>query len=99
MTVYEVLEEYIYSKKHDIDDGKVIVVEVRDTDTFERLVVKARVYPPGSGNEGGDKLVLRNLAENVAEEGWAIEIVEELDGDSVESRPESAFRKGAGSGA
>jgi|GEM_PF-1462101 len=99
MAVYEVLEEYVYSKKRDIDDGKAIVLEVRDTDTFERRVVKARISPPGRANEDGDKLVLRNLAENVAEEGWTIEIVEELDGDTVESRPESTFRKDAGPGA
>ena len=96
MTVFEILDEYVYSKKNDIDQGNPVIVEVRDTDTFERLVVKAHIAPPGKELEGGDDLVLRNLAENVAAEGWKIRVIEELDPEAVEIRPESAFRKDAG---
>lgn len=96
MTVFEILDEYVYSIKGDIDQGKDVVVEVRDTDTFERLVVRARIAPPGKNLPDGDSLVLRNLAENVAEDGWTIQVIEELDPESVEIKPQSAFRKDAG---
>jgi hypothetical protein len=96
MTVFEVLDEYVYSKRGEIDNGNDVVVEVRDTDTFERLVVRAKIAPPGRSMPGGNPLVLRNLAENVAEDGWTIQIIEELDPESVEIKPQSAYRKDAG---
>jgi hypothetical protein len=95
MAVFEILDEYVYSKKHDIDLGNPVTVEVRDTDTFERLVVKAHIVPPGKDLENADDLVLRNLAENVAEEGWKIRVIEELDPEKVKIEPESTFRKDA----
>jgi hypothetical protein len=96
MTVFEILDEYVHAKKNDIDSGNPVIVEVRDTDTFERLIVKAHIAPPGKDLEGGDELVLRNLAENIAAEGWKIRVLEELDPEGVEIKPESAFRKDAG---
>ena len=96
MSVFEILEEYVQSKKADIDLGNPVTVEVRDTDTFERLVVKAQIVPPGKELEGADDLVLRNLAENIAAEGWKIRVIEELDPEEVDIKPESDFRKDAG---
>ena len=96
MTVFEILDEYVHAKKNDIDLGNPVIVEVRDTDTFERLIVKAHIVPPGGELEGGDELVLRNLAENISEVGWKIRVIEELDPEGVEIKPESAFRKDAG---
>lgn len=97
MTAYEILEEYVHAKKSDIDSGNPVIVEVRDTNTFERRVVKARITPPGKELDGGDDLVLRNLAENVSAEGWKIQVIEELDPEDGDIKPESAFRKDAGS--
>lgn len=99
MTVYEILQEYVEAQQGDIDEGNPVIVEVRDRDTFERLVVRAMIAPPGQELDGGDQLVLRDLAENVAADDWAIKIIEELDPESVEIRPQSQFRKGAGHGA
>jgi len=96
MSVFEILDEYVYAKKNEIESEKPVIVEVRDTDTFERLVVKALIAPPGRELEDGDDLVLRNLAENIAAEGWKIRVLEELDPEAVEIKPESAFRKDAG---
>jgi len=93
MGVYEILEEYVRAKKAEIDRGAPVIVEVRDTETFERLVVKALVAPPDRELDGADHLVLRDLAENVAAAGWKIKVLEELDPESVEIRPESEFRK------
>lgn len=98
MAVYEILEEYVHAKKNDIDQGKPVIVEVRDTDTFERLLVKAEIAPPGATLEGGDQLVLRDLAENVAADDWSIKVLEELDPEAVDIRPESDFRKNSTEG-
>ena len=95
MAVYEILEEYVHAKKNEIDQGKPVIVEIRDTDTFERLIVKAEIGPPGRSIEGGDQLMLRDLAENVAADDWSIKVLEELDPEAVDILPESDFRKNA----
>ena len=93
MTVFEVLEEYVHAQKSAIDQGQAVVIEVRDTDTFERLVVRAEVGPPERPVEGGDALILRDLAENISAGDWTIRVIEELDPESVDIRPQSDFRK------
>jgi hypothetical protein len=99
MSVYEVLEEYVHSKMNEINAGSEVIVEVRDTDTFERLTVKAVIAQPEQKLEDADELVLRNLAENIAAKGWQIKIIEELDPEDVDITPESDFRRNAPDGA
>lgn len=99
MSVYEVLEEYVHSKMDEINAGSEVIVEVRDTDTFERLTVKAVIAQPEQKLEDADELVLRNLAENIAAKGWQIKIIEELDPENVNITPESDFRRNAPDGA
>lgn len=99
MEHYEILEEYIQAQREKIDCGEPVVVEVRNTETFERLIVSAVIAPPGVELEDGQPLVLRDLAENVAADDWKIKIVEELDPASVDIQPESDFRKSAPDGA
>jgi hypothetical protein len=99
MAAYEILEEYVMSQQSAIDRGEPVVVEVRDTDTFERRVVRAQIAAPTRELAGSCELVLRNLAESVAARGWKIRVLEELDAEGVQSVPVSAFRKGAGPGA
>ncbi len=99
MSVYEVLEEYVHSKMDEINAGSEVIVEVRDTDTFERLTVKAVIAQPEQKLEDADELVLRNLAENIAAKGWQIKIIEELDPEDVNITPESDFRRNAPDGA
>jgi hypothetical protein len=98
MDTYEVLEEYIEELKPDIEQGQPVTVEVRNVDTFERLVVQAQVEPPGVAGEGYDRLILRNLAENVSSDEWSIRILEKLDPESVEIHPVSDFRRAGGEG-
>ena len=93
MTTYEILEEYVHSQRAAIDQGSPVIVEVRDTDTFERLTVKARLLPPGAAEENADQLVLRDLAENVAADDWKIVILEEVDPDTADISPQSDYRK------
>ncbi|MCC7413760.1 MAG: hypothetical protein IT495_19255 [Gammaproteobacteria bacterium] len=98
MATYEVLEEYVHSQRAAIDAQQPIVLEVRDVETFERLTVRARVAPPGSALADSHELVLRDLAENVAAADWRIVILEEIDPDSADIRPQSDFRKSAPDG-
>ena len=98
MARYEILEEYVEAQRGDIEAGQPVVVEVRDTDTFERLVVKALIGPPTRPVPGGDQLALMNLAENVSSDAWTIQVLEELDAETVPIRPQSAFRKSAPDG-
>ncbi|MEZ5098665.1 MAG: hypothetical protein R3C15_02430 [Thermoleophilia bacterium] len=97
MAEYEILEEYVEALRPEIDAGNAVTVEVRDNDTFERLVVRA-LLQPGGADAQGDRLVLRNLAENVSADDWTIRILETLDPESVEIRPVSAFRRHGGEG-
>lgn len=99
MPGYEILEEYVHAQRQDIDQGRPVIVEVRDRDTFERLVVRAHIAPPGTDLEGGEQLILRDLVENVAADDWQITVVEELDADAIQSQAVSDFRKDAGEGA
>lgn len=99
MSRYEILEEYVHSQRQQIDQGEPVVVEVRDTDTFERLVVKAMIAPPGQSLAESSQLVLLNLAENVSSDQWLIRIIEELDPEAISIRPQSEFRKKAPDGA
>ena len=99
MPGYEILEEYVEGHRSDIDQGRPVVVEVRDRDTFERLVVRAHIAPPGRKLDNGQQLILRDLVENVSADDWQIAVLEELDAEAVQSEPMSSFRKDAGDGA
>ncbi|MCX7178830.1 MAG: hypothetical protein NTX56_08680 [Proteobacteria bacterium] len=99
MTRYEILEEYIESQRQDVEQGNPVVVEIRDSDTFERLIVKALIGQPSQPLPDGDHLVVKNLAENVVSDAWTIKVLEELDPESVNIRPQSAYRKSAPDGA
>lgn len=98
MPTYEVLEEYVHSQRAAIDAGQPVVIEVRDQDTFERLTVRAVVTPPGAAGAGTDSLILRDLAENISANDWTIRVLEEVDPESVDIRPQSDFRRSAPDG-
>lgn len=95
---FEVLEEYVHAQRATIDQGQPVVLEVRNTDTFERLVVRALVAPPGVELADSAPLSLMNLAENVASDQWRIRVLDELDPEAVDIRPCSDFRKNAPDG-
>jgi hypothetical protein len=99
MARFEVLEEYIESQRSEIEAGNPVVIEIRDLDTFERLVTRSIVAPPGRDLEGGVSLTVRNLAENIVSDAWKICILEELDPESVDIKPQSDYRKSAPPGA
>ena len=100
MTTYEILEEYVHAQRAAIDQGNPVIVEIRDIDTFERLTVRAKIIPPGADGDGDDvdRLVLRDLAENVAADDWKITVLEEVDPETANITPQSDYRKSAPDG-
>ncbi len=65
--------------RKEVTEGKPFVVEVRDLDTFERLVVRALVAQPGTELNDGEDLFVLDWIENRQEEAWSIRILGELD--------------------
>lgn len=70
MARFEVLEEYIESQRSEIEAGKPVVIEVRDLDTFERMVTRSivsttggrvRRWRPPDGAQSGRKHCFRCL--------------------------------------
>jgi hypothetical protein len=82
---YEAYIGYVADKNEQIGNGESIVIEVRDLDTFERLVVRAKVGMPGQPVEGGDELWILDWVEKRQEEPWSIVVEEELDEDAAEA--------------
>ena len=78
------LTEEDQTVKAEIQKGEAVVVEVRDLDTFERLVVRAMVAEPGTALEGGDELWVLDWVEERQEAPWSIKVLEELDEDAAD---------------
>lgn len=95
MGTYEILDEYVLAQRAAIDRNEPVIVELRNTDSFERLVARALIAPPGRQLADSEGLVLRNMAENVGDQGWSIRVLEELDAENVQSVAVSVFRKDA----
>ena len=71
--------------RKEVTEGKPFVVEVRDLDTFERLVVRAVVAQPGADLDDADELFVLDWIENRQEEPWSIRVIEELDEEESEA--------------
>lgn len=71
--------------KPEILAGEPVILEVRDLDTFERLVVKAIVAEPPNVLDDGDELWVLDWIEAKLEKPWSIRVLEELDEDAAES--------------
>jgi len=69
--------------RNEVKEGKPFVMEVRDLDTFERLVVKAVVAEPPNKVQRGDELWVLDWVENRREAPWSIQILEELEEEDV----------------
>ena len=69
----------------EIAAGEPFVIELRDLDTFERLVVRAIVVPPGQSLDGGEELWVLDWIENRMEDPWSIKVLEELDEEQEEA--------------
>jgi hypothetical protein len=88
---YEIYEVYLQGHDKDIDGGNPFEMEIKDRATFARMVVKAKVARSKDALPSGQELWIRSYdRDEVMEEPWAIEIVEELDDDHIVPRPDEA---------
>ena len=97
---YEVYEAYLKGHEEDIEQGKELILEVKDYDDFVRMVVKAKVAKSLDALPGAKPLWVRDYAEDIVKhtEPWGIQIIEELDEDEVEAKrfdEDLAGKKGA----
>ena len=69
----------------EIESGEPFILEVRDTDTFERLVVRAVVAMQANAIEDGEALWVLDWIESRMESPWSIRVLEEVDEDAADS--------------
>lgn len=86
---YEIYEVYFQGHEKDIEEGKPFEMEIKDRATFARMVVKAKVARSKESLPSGQELWVRSYdRDEVKEDPWFIEIVEELDDDYIVPRPD-----------
>ena len=71
--------------RNEVKERKPFVLEVRDMDTFERLVVKAVVSDSADAIQGSDELWVLDWIENRMEAPWSIKLLEELTEEDIEA--------------
>jgi hypothetical protein len=76
---FEAYIGYVADRDAEIEAGEAVVIEVRDLDTYERLIVRAVVGKPGAALEGADDLWILDWIEARQKEPWRIRVVEELE--------------------
>lgn len=96
---YEVYIGYVtdaaQKTRPEVVSGEPFVVEVRDLDTFERLVVRAQVAEPPNTIEGGDELWVLDWVEAKQPVPWSIKVLEEVDEDEISRSDVTAEDKAA----
>lgn len=80
---YEVYEAYVEGHEAEIDQSQEFVLQVTDLSDFRQMVVRARVARTPGDLPGSRSLWLRTYQEEIAEEPWGVQILEELDEDEV----------------
>ncbi len=76
---YETYIGYVDDREEEAERGDPVVLEVRDLDTFERLIVRAIIAKPGKTLDGGDALWVLDWVEAKLPDPWSIKVLEELD--------------------
>jgi hypothetical protein len=71
--------------RREIMAGEPFVIELRNLDTFERLVVRALVAEPPAKVEAGEELWVLDWVENRRPVPWSIRVLEELDEEQLEA--------------
>jgi hypothetical protein len=71
--------------RSEVNTNEPLVLEVRDLDTFERLVVKALVSDSPDGVEEGDELWVLDWVENKLDAPWSIKVLEEVAEEDIEA--------------
>ena len=80
---YEIYEAYVEGHDAEIEQVQEFVMQVTDLTDYRQMVVRARVGRSLGDLPGSRPLWLRTYQEEMAEEPWGIQILEELDEDEV----------------
>jgi len=81
---YEVFQPLIDKNIDTINSGESVMLEIKDCQTFTRLLVKAKVSSSKEQLDNSHDLWIIGSTEVMYAEPWAIEILEELDDDEVQ---------------
>ena len=87
---YEIHEIYVKKYQEEIENSKEIIVEVMPLATFSRKLVKAVIAGSPKDLPGGEKLWIREESGRMPDEPMGIKIIDELDPEEVEFKPESS---------
>ena len=79
---YEVYWLYLEDLLEEIRQDKDILLEVRDLSDLARKVVKAKVKEDFNALPGAAKLWIRNLKDDITDQYWGIQVLEELPDDA-----------------
>lgn len=90
---YEIYEAYVDGHKQEMSEGQPFVVEVRDLETFTRMIVKAIISRKKDGIEGGSTLWFKDFRDEIVPHPGSIKIIEELDDDQFEAVKSSKYEK------
>jgi hypothetical protein len=80
---YEVFQPLIDKNIGAINAGETVMLEIKDCQTFTRLLVKAKVSKSKEQLNNAHDLWIVGSTEVPYADPWAIEIIEELDDDDV----------------
>jgi len=90
---YEIYEGYLDDHEEEMKKGEPFIVEVRDLETFERIVARAIVSREPNAIEGGVPLRIRNIYDEIENKLGTIKIVEILDDEEYQpQRSERSLR-------
>lgn len=83
---YEVYGLYLEDLQEEIQQGQEVVLEVRDLNDISRKVVRARVTERSEELPGAEPLWVRNVKDEITDQCWAIQVIEELPDDAFRPR-------------
>lgn len=79
---YEVYGLYLEDLLEEIRQDQPVVLEVRDLNDLSRKVVRARVKERPEELTGAEQLWVRNVKDEITDQYWAIQVIEELPDDA-----------------
>lgn len=83
-TGYEVYEGYIDGHEQEMAEGTPFIIEIRDLETFTRMIVKAIVSREKDAVPDGSPLWIKDYGDEIVPEPGSIKILEELDDEEYQ---------------
>lgn len=84
-TGYEVYEGYLDGHEQEMAEGTPFILEVRDLETFTRMIIKAIVSREKDSIPGGSPLWFKDYSDEIVPQPGSIKILEELDDEEYQA--------------